>query len=171
MKEIRKIDSMKVRAMCIRDKYYTCGTNKEYNHLLNDLCDRNKNITLEDIEEIAADILIHSVWEEKTESYGCNYDELLANVMGSLINECCCSYIQNICGGESEKEMTKKMISELNAIAQEDFEKAQSMLEGINMVLGTQYGWLAKRVVFFDNPNGNVAEKYAAAHDAWCYAE
>lgn len=67
--------------------------------------------------------------------------------------------------------MTRAMISELNTIAAEDFEKAKAMLEGINLVLGTKYGWLAGRVVFFDKPNGTVAERYASAHDAWAYAE
>lgn len=43
------------------------------------------------------------------------------------------------------------------------------MLEGINLVLGTQYGWLAGRVVWFENPNGSTAEKYAHAHDAHPY--
>lgn len=65
----------------------------------------------------------------------------------------------------------KEMISKLNSIATEDFEKAQAMLDGINLVLGTKYGWLAGRVVFFDKPDGTVAEKYAGAHDAWVYAE
>ena len=67
--------------------------------------------------------------------------------------------------------MNKEMIATLNYTAQEDFNKAQSMLDGINLVLGTKYGWLAKRVVFFDNPDGSTAEKYAAAHDAYVYAE
>lgn len=42
--------------------------------------------------------------------------------------------------------MKKSMISELNKIAQEDFDKAKSMLDGINLVLGTKYGWLNRRV-------------------------
>lgn len=67
--------------------------------------------------------------------------------------------------------MTKEMIGKLNHTAQENFEKAKAMLDGINLALGTQYGWLNKRVVFFDNPNGSTAEKYAHAHDAWAWAE
>ena len=67
--------------------------------------------------------------------------------------------------------MNKKMIAILNKTAQEDFDKAKSMLEGINLVLGTKYSWLAKRVVFFDNPDGRPAEKYAGVHDAYDYAE
>lgn len=93
MKEIRRIDEMKVRRMCINEDFYTCGTNEDYGNLLFNLCDK-ENVTLADIEEIAADILVHSVWERKAESYGCDYDELLANVMGNLINDCCYSYIE-----------------------------------------------------------------------------
>ena len=59
--------------------------------------------------------------------------------------------------------MKKEMVSKLNELAQQDFEKAKAMLDGINMVLGTQFEWLNKRVVFFD--------EYRKAHDAWCYAE
>lgn len=68
--------------------------------------------------------------------------------------------------------MTREMIDKLNEIAEENFEKAQAMLEGINLVLGTEYGWLAKRVVFFDDiTTSSVAAKYASVHDAWAYAE
>jgi len=68
-------------------------------------------------------------------------------------------------------KLTKTQIATLNATAKTDFPKAQAMLEGMNMVLGTQYGWLASRVVWFENPNGSVAEKYAHAHDAYADAE
>lgn len=44
--------------------------------------------------------------------------------------------------------MNKETISKLNEIAKEGFEKAKSMLDGINLVLKTKYGWLNKRVVF-----------------------
>lgn len=55
--------------------------------------------------------------------------------------------------------MTKEIIAKLNTIAKEDFTKARIMLEGINLALGTEYGWLNKRVVFFDNPNSSTAAK------------
>ena len=67
--------------------------------------------------------------------------------------------------------LTRKQVALLNEIAKVDFQKAQAMLDGMNMVLDTQYGWLAGRVVWFENPNGSTAEKYAHAHDAWAYAE
>ena len=57
-------------------------------------------------------------------------------------------------------------LKEINAEAQINWEKAQGMLEMMNDIFGTQFGWLAKRVVIFENPNGSVAERYAAVHDA-----
>lgn len=63
------------------------------------------------------------------------------------------------------------MISKINKIAQEDFDIAKAMLECINIALGTDYGWLNKRVVFFDDPNAPTHIKYANVYDAWLYAE
>ena len=68
-------------------------------------------------------------------------------------------------------KMNKKMISKINEIAQEDFDIAKSMLECINIALGTDYGWLNKRVVIFDDPNAPTHIKYAKVYDAWLYAE
>lgn len=62
-------------------------------------------------------------------------------------------------------KLTKKQIETLNVVAKIDFEKARFMLAGINMVLGTQYDWMAKRVVWFEDSDGKVA------HDAWAWAE
>lgn len=67
-------------------------------------------------------------------------------------------------------KLTKEQVSKLNTIAQEDFEKAKAMLDGINMVLGTDYGWLYKRVIFSDDTR-SVAARYATCHDAWANAE
>ena len=67
--------------------------------------------------------------------------------------------------------LSKRIISKLNEIALDDFERADAMLDGVNLVLGTQYGWLKKRVVFFDNPNVLACDKYKNVHDAWIYAE
>ncbi len=59
--------------------------------------------------------------------------------------------------------MKKEVVSQLNTLAKFDFKKAQAMLEGINLVLSTEYYWLNKRVVF-DDPKGH-------SHDAWACAE
>lgn len=55
----------------------------------------------------------------------------------------------------------KERIQKINEVAQENFEKAQGMLEMLNEICGTKFGWLAKRVVIFENPNGSTAEKDA----------
>ena len=59
----------------------------------------------------------------------------------------------------------KELIYKINH--EENWEKAQSMLEMLNLIYGTQFGFLNKRVVRFENPNGSVAERYAHCHDAW----
>ena len=56
-------------------------------------------------------------------------------------------------------------IHKINEEAQVNWEKAQGMLEMLNEICGTQYGWCAKRVVRFRKPNGTVAEQYAHYHD------
>lgn len=91
-REERRIFSDKVRNMCIKEGFYTCGTCEEYSHLLCVLC-KDEEISLDDVETIAADILVHSVWEEKAAEYGVGYDELLRNVMSNLINECCYTFV------------------------------------------------------------------------------
>lgn len=67
--------------------------------------------------------------------------------------------------------MNREQVSVINAAAQQNFETAKAMLEAINMVLGTKYGWLNKRVVEFENPDASTCEKYAHCHDAWARAE
>lgn len=54
------------------------------------------------------------------------------------------------------------MIGVLNTMAHMDFERAKAMLDGINMVLETEYGWLNRRVIFYDENN--------EMHDAYTYA-
>lgn len=59
----------------------------------------------------------------------------------------------------------KELIYKINH--EENFDKAQGMLEVVNTIYGTKFGFLNKRVVFFDNPDGSVAERYAHAHDVY----
>ena len=59
----------------------------------------------------------------------------------------------------------KELIYKINH--EENWEKAQGMLEMLNLIYGTQFGFLNKRVVRFENPNGSVAERYAHCHDVW----
>lgn len=66
--------------------------------------------------------------------------------------------------------LNKELFSTLNEVAKTDFDRAKAMLDGINLVLGTKYGWLCQRVTYFDD-DSTIASKYATAHDAWLNAE
>lgn len=68
-------------------------------------------------------------------------------------------------------KLKRSVISKLNDIAQEDLQKAMAMLDGINLVLDTKYGWMCSRVVYFDNPDDSTCMKYRGVHDAWVNAE
>lgn len=59
----------------------------------------------------------------------------------------------------------KELIMKINH--EDNFEKAQGMLEMLNAIYGTRFGFLNKRVVRFDNPDASVAERYAHCHDVW----
>ena len=73
-------------------------------------------------------------------------------------------------GEQNMMNLTIETIRVLNRTAMEDFGKAKAMLDAINMVLGTEYEFLNKRVVFFDDTS-SIARKYATAHDAMAYAK
>ena len=60
-----------------------------------------------------------------------------------------------------------EIIGHINDVAYENLEMAQALLDMFNGFFGTKYGWLGKRVVYFDNPDASVSEKYAHCHDAW----
>lgn len=55
--EVRKITSTALKVMCMEHDWYTLGTRAEYNNLLYNLGERKENITIDDIAEIAEDIL------------------------------------------------------------------------------------------------------------------
>lgn len=59
----------------------------------------------------------------------------------------------------------KELIRMINY--EENFDKAKGMLEMLNAIYGTRYGFLGKRVVRFEDPDGSVAERYAHCHDVF----
>lgn len=61
-----------------------------------------------------------------------------------------------------KNKMTKEMINRLNAMAYIDFSMAKAVLNGINATFKTNYGWLNKRVVFYDE-NNKIRDAYANA--------
>lgn len=46
------------------------------------------------------------------------------------------------------KLLTSIDVDILNKIAKHDFARAVAMLDGINLVMGTKYGWADKKVVW-----------------------
>lgn len=59
-------------------------------------------------------------------------------------------------------KMSKEHIHAINVIARDNLEKAETMLDAINMVLGTEYFILCARVCYTDDD---------FIHDAWANAE
>lgn len=62
IKEARYITSSALRSLCIRQNWYTWGTNEEYSHLF-ELADKD-DLTTADLVEIARDIIAHSEPDE-----------------------------------------------------------------------------------------------------------
>ena len=80
MKETRTINSVKVRAVCVINNWYTAGDCEEYDNMFNFI--RNLHTaTTDDIKTIATDIKEHSDTE-------CD----IVDIMFVLANECCTSY-------------------------------------------------------------------------------
>lgn len=59
----------------------------------------------------------------------------------------------------------KELVYKINH--EENFDKAQGMLEMLNSIYDTDFGFLNRRVVRFDNPLGSVSEKYSHCHDVY----
>lgn len=79
--ETRILDAEKLRRLCIKHDWYTCGDNDEYAAMFAKLHDDMgcpENMTTEKLAEIAADIMEHSEISEYT----------IASVMFELARAC-----------------------------------------------------------------------------------
>lgn len=83
--ETRKIFWDDLRNLCIKNHWYTCGTVKEYQKML-DICKKD-NITTKDIVKIAQDIMEHSNKEENADRELTNYCFEIARIAVSLFEE------------------------------------------------------------------------------------
>ena len=72
---------------------------------------------------------------------------------------------------EPKMKLTRAQVETLNRMAHTNWEYAKGMLDGMNEILGTKYGWLGKEVVWFEEPDADTARKYAAAHSAIAWTE
>ena len=59
-RETRRLSPSALRALCVRQDWYTRGDNDEYGHLLLDLAGSKPHLTTDDIIAIAEDIAAHS---------------------------------------------------------------------------------------------------------------
>ena len=59
-KETRRLSASSLRALCVREDWYTRGDNDEYDHLLLDLAGNKPHLNTGDIIAIAEDIAAHS---------------------------------------------------------------------------------------------------------------
>lgn len=94
-KEVRKLGSMELRALCIKENWYTGGANEEYAELL-DKANR-ENITTDDIVEMATDIYSHSEEAMRKLQHQAGYDfrECMTHIM-FLIAENCHTYFEEV---------------------------------------------------------------------------
>ena len=92
-KEVRILHSTDLRALCIREAWYTGGTNEEYYKLF-EMADKD-NITTDDIVEIATDIIEHSseAVKELKRSAGLSDSEVYTHFM-YLIAEACVTFFE-----------------------------------------------------------------------------
>ena len=91
MKEVRKIQIDKVRSMCIRNDYFTSGTNEEYAGMF-EMCEV-ENPTTDNFVEIANCIYWCSDWKELKTKTGMPGSEIIKAIMFELINDCTITYI------------------------------------------------------------------------------
>lgn len=90
IKETKRLDNDKVRAMCIRCNWYTAGTNEDYSNMFK-MCNAD-NITPAKLYEIAKDIYEHTNIAAAKE--GCSTDQTNNdNILNMMIYLNDCSYV------------------------------------------------------------------------------
>ena len=90
MRVRRWVDEDKVRTMCIKYGYYTCGDNRAYNRMLANsrMLDADDFIGLKDI---AIDIYYHSKMQYDEEYTKTQYIE---GILFGILNECTDMYVE-----------------------------------------------------------------------------
>lgn len=85
--ETRVLNMENLRSLCIKNRWYTCGTNEEYDALFARLYDETgcpANMTTENLAEIADDIMEHSRISDYT----------ITSVMSELARACCTYFVE-----------------------------------------------------------------------------
>lgn len=84
MKIVEQIKAEKIRTLCIREEWYTDGTNDDYCEMLDFANDEIPDVNV--VEAIARNIAIHSHIEM-------NDTESIANIMYHIINDCVIRFV------------------------------------------------------------------------------
>ena len=87
-REVRRLGSMELRSLCIKEDWYTGGTNEEYAVLM-DMANR-ENITTDDIVEMATDIYEHSesAMDRLKRAAGYDIGDCLKHIMFAIAERC-----------------------------------------------------------------------------------
>ena len=90
VKEIKRIDTDKLRSICIKNNWYTKGTTADYSNMFK-MCERD-NITVNQLYKIAKDIYEHT--NVATVKQGCSngYSDN-ENILNMMIYVNDCSYV------------------------------------------------------------------------------
>lgn len=89
----RWLDSSKVREMCIRYDYYTCGDCESYERMLRNADNIETETEMQEVKQIAIDIFDHSALSKR----GCdNYTakDCIEGIMYGLLSECTELYVE-----------------------------------------------------------------------------
>ena len=83
IREKRRVDASKVRGICIRQDWYTNGTNEDYTNML--MMAENSDGSADSIYEIAKDIFNNSDMSRYASDY--TDADLIENVMHYIVND------------------------------------------------------------------------------------
>lgn len=90
IKEIKRIDTDKLRSMCIKNNWYTKGTTSDYNNMFK-LCQKD-NITTNQLYKIAKDIYERTNLDTAKEGCSNDYSDN-ENILNMMIYVNDCSYV------------------------------------------------------------------------------
>lgn len=92
IKEVRRIDTSKLRSMCINNGWYTAGNTEDYSNMFK-MC--GKSFTVNRLYQIAKDIYEHTNVDRALQGCSRDYsdDENILNMM-VYINDCTYVYYE-----------------------------------------------------------------------------
>lgn len=90
IKEIKRMDSDKLRNMCINNNWYTAGTSADYNNMFK-MCEKD-NITINQLYKITKDIYRHTNVSHANTGCSSEYSDN-ENILNMMIYVNDCTYV------------------------------------------------------------------------------